>query len=170
MTPPFPEHFVALFEAEFPRLFRYLNRLSGEPELAADLTQEAFVRLHRRGAMPDRPDLWLITVALNLFRNVRSTAARRRRLLTTARAESVLADPSPSPAEAADAGESCERVRMAIDHLPERERRMLLLHAEGYSYRDIATAMELHESSIGTLLARAKRAFREAYGSEPDAS
>ena len=62
MTPPFPERFVALFEAEFPRLFRYLDRLSGEPELAADLAQEAFVRLHRPGAMPDRPQLWLITV------------------------------------------------------------------------------------------------------------
>ena len=169
MTPPFPERFVALFEAEFPRLFRYLDRLSGEPELAADLAQEAFVRLHRRGTMPDRPELWLITVALNLFRNVRSTSARRRRLLTAARAEWVLADPAPTPAQATDAGESSERVRIAIDLLPERDRRMLLLHAEGYRYRDIASAMELNESSIGTLLARAKRAFREAYGSESDA-
>jgi len=34
-----------LYEAHFPRLFRYLDRLSGDPALSADLAQEAFVRL-----------------------------------------------------------------------------------------------------------------------------
>jgi RNA polymerase sigma-70 factor (ECF subfamily) len=159
----FNEAFAQLFRTEFPRLFRYLDRLSGEPDLAADLAQEAFVRLHRRGAMPEHPDLWLITVALNLFRNVRSTGARRRRLLTMARAESTLADPAPEPGETSDAAESYQRVRATMDRLPEREREMLLLRAEGYSYRHIAAALGLKEASVGTLLARAKRAFREAY-------
>jgi DNA-directed RNA polymerase specialized sigma24 family protein len=39
--------------------------------------------------------------------------------------------------------------------------------AEGYSYRDIAAALDLRETSVGTLLARAKRAFRENYGGGP---
>jgi RNA polymerase sigma-70 factor (ECF subfamily) len=163
MTTAFEERLRLLFQTEFPRLFRYLDRLSGDPDLAADLAQEAFVRLHRRGEMPDRPGIWLITVALNLFRNVRSTNARRRRLLTIARAESVLADPQLTPAEVNDAGEANDRVRAAMNRLPERDQRMLLLRAEGYSYRDIAAALDLNEASIGTLLARAKRAFRGAY-------
>lgn len=169
MPSPFHDSFVELFEAHFHRLFRYLDRVSGEPELAADLTQEAFIKLYRRGSLPDRPEAWLITVAMNLFRNVKSTRSRRRRLLTDARAESVLADPPPSPARAVDAMDSRARVRAAIDELPERERRLLLLRAEGYSYRDIATALGLNEASIGTLLARAKRAFLDVYGDEPDA-
>jgi RNA polymerase sigma factor (sigma-70 family) len=137
--------------------------LSGEPDLAADLSQEAFVRLHQRGTMPDRPGLWLMTVALNLFRNTKSTRTRRRRLLTLARAASVLADPPPTPAQAGDDDESYGPVRVAMSRLSEREQRMLLLRAEGYSYRDIATALDLNEASVGTLLARAKRAFRSAY-------
>ncbi len=163
MSSTFRECFVALFDREFPRLYRYLDRSTGEPDLAADLAQEAFVRLHQRGSMPDHPELWLITVALNLFRNVKTTSARRRRLLTIARAESVLADPAPQPGQANDAAESYLRVRATMDRLPERDQEMLLLQAEGYSYRDIAAALGLHEASIGTLLARAKRAFREAY-------
>jgi RNA polymerase sigma-70 factor (ECF subfamily) len=163
MTTAFEDRFRALFETEFPRLFRYLDRLSGEPDLAADLAQEAFVRLLRRGEMPDRPGVWLITVALNLFRNVRSTNARRRRLLTIARAESVLADPLPTPAQANDTAEDYSRVRAAMGRLPEREQRLLLLRAEGYSYRDIAEALEMNAASVGTLLARAKQAFRAAY-------
>ena len=159
----FDDRFRTLFQTEFPRLFRYLDRLSGEPDVAADLAQEAFIRLNRRGVMPDHPGSWLVSVAMNLFRNLRSTDARRRRLLTVARAESVLADPSPTPYQSSDTAESSERVRAAIGRLPEREQRLLLLRAEGYSYRDIAAALELNEASIGTLLARAKRTFRKAY-------
>jgi RNA polymerase sigma-70 factor, ECF subfamily len=163
MTQEFDARFRLLFQTEFPRLFRYLDRLSGDPDLAADLAQEAFVRLNRRGAMPDRPEVWLITVSMNLFRNIKSTRSRRRRLLTVARAESVLADPPPTVTLAQDDAESTEHVRSAMSHLSEREQRMLLLRAEGYSYREIASALKLNEGSIGTLLARAKRAFRAAY-------
>jgi RNA polymerase sigma-70 factor (ECF subfamily) len=170
MTTTFDDSFRGLFQTEFPRLYRYLDRLSGEPDLAADLAQEAFVRLYRRGAMPDRPGIWLITVALNLFRNVRSTDSRRRRLLTVARAESILSEPPPSPAQVNDATGEYDRVRRAMNHLPERERQMLLLRAEGYSYRDIAAAVNVKEASIGTLLARAKRTFREVYQERTDAS
>ncbi|MGI0029565.1 MAG: RNA polymerase sigma factor, partial [Nitrososphaera sp.] len=136
METSFHDGFVALFDAHFQGLYRYLDRLSGDPDLAADLAQEAFVRLYRRGSFPDRPEAWLITVAMNLFRNARTQGARRLRLLTSARGETLLADPPPSPAQAAESDDSRRRVRTAIDRLPERERRMLLLRAEGYSYRD----------------------------------
>jgi RNA polymerase sigma factor (sigma-70 family) len=160
---------VALFHSHFHRLVRYLDRLSGDPELASDLAQETFVKLHRRGALPDHPEAWLITVALNLFRNARSTAVRRRRLLTAARVEATLGDLGPGPAELAEGADERERVRAAVDRLGERERQLLLLRAEGYAYRELAVALGLHEASVGTLLARAKRAFREAYEGSTDA-
>jgi DNA-directed RNA polymerase specialized sigma24 family protein len=54
--------------------------------------------------------------------------------------------------------------------MPERERHMLLLSAEGYSYREIAETLDLHEPSVGSLLARARQAFRECYEGRGDAS
>jgi len=42
---------------------------------------------------------------------------------------------------------------------------MLLLRAEGYSYRDIAHALHVNETSVGVLLARARRAFARSTGS-----
>jgi len=154
---------VDLFDAQFRRLFRYLDRLSGEPDLAADLAQEAFVKLYRRGSLPDAPEAWLISVAMNLFRNAKSTRSRRRRLLTVDRSQSVLSDPPSSPEQAAAADDLRRQVRSALDRMPERERRMLLLRAGGYSYRDIATALDMNEGSVGVLLARARQAFREIY-------
>ena len=163
MNPSFHDEFVELFDVNFHRVYRYLDRISGEPELAADLAQDTFVRLYRRGSAPDKPEAWLITVATNLLRNARSQSARRLRLMTAARGEAAFSDPPPSPADEADADECRRRVRSAVDRLPERERRMLLLRAEGYSYHDIAIALQLGETSVGTLLARAKRAFRDIY-------
>lgn len=169
MTPSFHDHFVELFNAHFPRVFRYLDRLSGEPDLASDLAQEAFVRLYRRGAPPDAPAAWLITVATNLFRNARAQQSRRLRLLTAERGAEVLADPPPAPGQATEDAETRGRVRAALDRLDERERQLLLLRAEGYSYRDLAAALDLNEASVGTLLARAKRAFRAVYEGDHDA-
>lgn len=162
MTKPLShEQFTELFDANFERLYRFLDRSSGESELAADLAQEAFVKLYQRGSLPDRPEAWLITVAMNLLRNVKTSRARRRRLLTAFRGARVHSDPPESPQEAAEAHELQRNVRAAIGRLPERDRDLLLLRAEGYSYRDMAEALALNEASIGTLLARAKRAFRE---------
>ena len=163
LSSSFHAEFVELFREQHPRLFRYMHRLSGDPELAADVAQETFVRLYGRGSLPEHPEQWLIAVAMNLFRNDRSTRARRRGLLTVTRAEASHSDSSPQPSQRADAAETRRVVRAALDRLPERSRAMLLLHADGYSYRDIAHALDIHETSIGTLLARAKRAFRDAY-------
>jgi RNA polymerase sigma factor (sigma-70 family) len=168
-TPSFHDAFVELFDARFQRLYRYLTRLSGEPELAADLAQEAFVRLYQRGSMPDAPEAWLVSVAMNLFRNASARRSRRHRLLTAARGEAVHSDPTRPADERAEAEDSRRRVRLTLDRLPERERRMLLMRAEGYSYRDIATALELNEASVGVFLARARRAFRESYENAFDA-
>jgi RNA polymerase sigma-70 factor (ECF subfamily) len=161
IDPDFEAAFASLFATEYPRLFRYLDRLGGEPELAADLAQDALVRLYRRGSLPASPRAWLITAALNLFRNARSTRSRRLRLLTQERATHALADPAPLPGERGAADATRARVRRAIAALPDRERSLLLLHAEGYRYREIAAALDLNEASVGTLLARARRAFKE---------
>jgi len=160
---------VALFHEHFERIYRYLDRLTGEAALAADLAQEAFIRLYRRGALPDAPAAWLISVAMNLLRNAKSTERRRRRLLTPARSEQARADPAPAPDQGMADEDTRRRVRAALDGVPERERRLLLLCAEGYSYREMAAALHLNEASVGVLLARAKRAFRDTYEDTHDA-
>lgn len=166
MSRPFPELLEEVHDAHYASIFRYLDRLSGDPDLAADIAQEAFVRLFRRGSLPERPDRWLVTVALNLFRNERSTVRRRERLREEHAGELAPAAFS-SPAERFGVQQVRAGVRKALDLLSERERQLLLLRAEGYSYRDLATVLELHEASVGTLLARAKRAFESAYEERP---
>jgi RNA polymerase sigma-70 factor (ECF subfamily) len=165
----FRDEVTKLFNGHFSRLYRFLNRLTADTELAADLAQETFVKLYRRGALPDAPEAWLITVAMNLLRNVQSGRVRRRRLLTVTRGERAHSDRPPLPDDAVESADVRRRVRRVLDSLPERDRHLLLLRAEGYSYRDIARSLEINEGSVGVLLARAKRAFRESYEDAFDA-
>jgi RNA polymerase sigma factor (sigma-70 family) len=161
--PSFEERFRALFTERFRSIFRYLHRLSGDAELAADLAQESFVRLYQRGAMPDDASAWLIAVANNLLRDEQRKVGRRKRLL----AEGFAKMSDPGLAASSDsrviAGETVARVRKALESLPLRDRQLLLLRHEGYSYREIASALRIAQTSVGTLLSRANIAFRSAF-------
>jgi RNA polymerase sigma-70 factor (ECF subfamily) len=159
----FERTFRRLFDEQFPSLFRYLDRLTGDPDLAADLAQEAFVRLYQRGSPPDDVRAWLAAVASNLLRDDRRRAARRGRLLDAHPGDAPLGT-GPEAADAVIvADERRGTVRRALDRLPLRDRQILLLRHEGYSYREIAQAVDVAETGVGTLLARATAAFRRAF-------
>lgn len=160
---PAPDVFAQLYREHYQRVLGYVTRLCGEPDLAADIVQETFMRLHAQSRAMESPGPWLITVATNLLRNARSRGARRAELAA-----------SSVPAEASDARDVVEvleeqqRVRRALARLAPRDQQLLALLAGGYHYREMALALGIHEASVGTLLARAKRAFRAAYGRPDD--
>jgi RNA polymerase sigma-70 factor (ECF subfamily) len=76
-----------------------------------------------------------------------------------------LAEPPAQidPQEELARAEDRTLVRAAIAKLPERQGRLLLLRYAGLSYAEIAGALDLAPASVGTLLARAERAFEAVY-------
>lgn len=163
VEPSFDETFATLFRERFTMLYRYLKRMSGDSALADDVAQESFVRLHARGTMPADPAAWLVSVANNMVRDEHRSDKRHRRLLAlwVAPAEESRRTP-PSDARVL-AQEREAAVRRALDVLPPRDRRLLILRHEGFSYREIAEALGVAPSSVGTLLARATAALTTAY-------
>ena len=59
--------------------------------------------------------------------------------------------------------EARDEVRLALAELPERQRNCVLLRHSGYSYAEIAATVGVAVGSVGVLLARGERAFREIY-------
>jgi RNA polymerase sigma-70 factor, ECF subfamily len=157
---------AVLYHAQFESLFRYLDRLTDDLDLAKDLAQETFVRLYGRGAMPDDPRAWLAAVATNLFRDHRRRTRRRAELVAEYAADAAPSDQSPPADATVMAREARVQARVALDSLCRRDRALLLLHHEGYSYRELAHAVGVAESSVGTLLVRATRMFRAAVSAE----
>lgn len=153
-----------LFDDEFPALYRYCLRMTGEPDQAQDVAQEAFVRLVRDEVEGPRRAVkaWLFRVASNLVRDGWRVSENRRRLLE---AHPVGPQPPPGAQERLEREETVARVRAVLDGLPARDRTLLMMREEGFSYREIAAAIEVNASSIGTLLARAQSRFADAYTS-----
>jgi RNA polymerase sigma-70 factor (ECF subfamily) len=151
-----------LFATEHAGLFRYLARLTGDGDRAADAAQEAFVRLVERPPMiPDGPAAagavraWLYTVATNVVREGGRTHARRAWLLAHGAARAPMADPPRDAHATVEADEERRRVRAALDGLSAKERTALLMREEGFAHREIAAAVGATTGSVGTLLARA---------------
>jgi RNA polymerase sigma-70 factor (ECF subfamily) len=157
--------FDAAFRTHYDGLYRFLFRMLGSRDEAEDVAQEAFVRLWRQDFDPRRPHnprAWLYRVAGNLALNARR--GERRRVMREQTADGAgLSPESDSPAEAALQTLERGTVRAALAELPERQARLLLLRHAGLSYHEVAEAVGIAPTSVGTLLARAERAFEVAY-------
>lgn len=152
--------FESIFRQLYPSLFRYLHRLTGDADTADDIAQEAFVRLLRYSLPEAEAKPWLFTVATNLVRDHARKATRRERLLAAVRPAPAAA---PLPDVAYERTERIEGVRSALSRLSARDQRLLLMREEGFTYEEMARAVGVAPTSVGTLLARALRRFSEAY-------
>ncbi len=166
----FDHAFATLFRERFAMLYRYLNRMSGDPALADDVAQESFVRLHARGSMPDDPSAWLISVANNIVRDEYRTTRRREKLLAGWFASEDQAQSPPATDAQVLAGERETTIRRALGALRLRDQRLLILRHEGFSYREIAEALGIATASVGTLLVRATAALAKVYREQTHAS
>ena len=145
----------ALFAEHHEPLHRYLARLTGDPELAADAAQEAFVRLLEQEPRPDHPRPWLYRVATNVVRDTARAAERHRVLGMDGKARGAHGDPPGAPDGVVGRAVARRRMRTALDALSEKEQQALLMREEGFKHREIAEALGTTTGSIGTLLRRA---------------
>jgi RNA polymerase sigma-70 factor (ECF subfamily) len=167
--------FAKLVHGYQDRLINIFLNLLGDRELAEDLTQELFLRVHRarHGYEPNAKfSTWVFRIANNLASNARRTKGRRKEVqLKTSESgplgarppEKMLADKSAlMPTRQLDKREAQDVVREALDGLNDRQRMALLLHKfEDLSYGDIGDAMELSPQAVKSLLSRARENLRE---------
>ena len=153
--------FDELFLRYYGRIYDVAFRLTGDAAEADDLAQETFIRLYRHPLPPGREHNvggWLYRVAVNLGYNA-LRAARRRKVHEQAADRESGADPEA----ATEQHEERLGARAALAELPAQQAQLLMLRNAGLSYKELAEALDLAPASIGTLLARAERAFEARY-------
>jgi RNA polymerase sigma-70 factor (ECF subfamily) len=143
--------FTALFDAHREAVRAYVWRR--DPELADDVTAEAFLVCWRRlDAVPAEPLPWLIGVARNIRLNHRRGELRRGRVAGRLRSEPVV---SRDPAAAV--GER-DAIQAALRSLGERDREVLLLTAWDRLDRDaVALVLGCTRANVAVRLLRARR-------------
>jgi RNA polymerase sigma-70 factor, ECF subfamily len=152
--------FEAVFGAEYDRVARAVARIIRDPARAEDLAVEAFWRLWNTPAAHGGPAAaWLRRTAVRLALDELRRRARR------ARYESVLTflRPPRTPDDLFSAAEERGRVRTVLAAMPRRQAELLLLRSDGESYDGLASTLSLNTASVGTLLNRARQAFRKEY-------
>jgi RNA polymerase sigma-70 factor (ECF subfamily) len=145
--------------------FRRALLLLGDRHEAEDAAQEAVTRLLGQGKGTVRnPGAWLRQVVSRLAYDA---LRRGRRTLDRPPTDAQRTDPlqqaPPDPAQVMVEHEQAQLVRSALDRLSPRDRLILLLRAEGLSYKEIAQAARCRPGSVGTLLVRAERRLKEQY-------
>jgi RNA polymerase sigma-70 factor (ECF subfamily) len=149
-----------LYDAHAPRVFRLAFRLTGESELARELTQETFIRAFAQlGRFRGESALstWLhrvtISVVSNAMRKVKRFRARETDLdeATSMAVETRRADPDLR-----------DKLHRAIDELPEIYRTTLVMHdVEGYTHEEIANVLGVAEGTCKSRLSVARAQLRE---------
>jgi RNA polymerase sigma factor (sigma-70 family) len=158
--------FDAAFAAHHRLVYRYACALTRDAALAEDVTQEVFLRLHGHIDAAQNEGMlrpWLLRVTANVASNTLRTRRRAAVRDEAFGAEMLQMRDEPGPDETLAQKTEMARAQHALAKLREPLRSCLLLRHEGLSYREIAGALGLKESSIGTLIARGRDEFMKAY-------
>ena len=162
--------FEALVTANQAMVYSLAYRMTGNPEDAADLTQEAFLNAWRSlGSFNGQSafSTWIYRLASNACIDFLRKEKRRSSLSMTLEDEDEdrqadLPDDRWSPQRELERREAQQAVRQGLSALsPEHREVLILRELEGLSYAEIAHALGLEEGTVKSRIARARLSLRE---------
>jgi len=152
-----------LYDAHVERVHRLAYRISGDADLADDLTQDVFVQVFRRLEQfrgESSFGTWIhrvaLTVSLNAMRKVRRFQQR----------ETVLEDALHHAQEEDEIEPDLrDQLKAAIDALPDGLRAALVMHTiEGYSHAEVGEMLGIAEGTSKARVFDARARLRKALG------
>ena len=141
--------------------------MTGNPEDAADLSQEAFIKAYNslssfRG--DSKFSVWLYRIVSNLCLDFLRSKKRRPTVSLSVENEDgeetelEIPDESQSPEALLERKLTREAVRRGLDALPEEQRQILLLREiQGFSYEEIAGTLDLEAGTVKSRIFRARK-------------
>lgn len=165
--PPVGETIEELFAALESPLLAYACRLAGESNVAEDIVQDAFMKLHEQLREVREPRRWLYRTVHNRALNHRRQANKIVPLHAPAESEGARlaedpADPQPLPDEEISRWEGIGLVRLSLAALDERSRELVRLKFnEGLSYKEISARTGLTAGHVGYLLHHALKSVAD---------
>ena len=166
-----PETIEELFAALESPLLNYALRFVTDRNVAEDLVQDAFMKLHRQFAEVREPRRWLYRTVHNQALNYRRDTARIIPLVPAnvdpsheshPPYSSEPTDESPLPDEQIARLEGIGLVRLSLESLDARSRELIQLKFnEDLSYQQISERTGLKTGHIGYLLHHALKAIAQ---------
>ncbi len=159
------------------RLFNVIKRICPNPDDAAELTQETFVKIIENiGKFKGRSSFytWAFRIAVNLtlnhcrrggklgFRSMDAEESGASDRAATALRDYLVDNRSPDPAAVAQNHELCEVAVRALGQLEESQRAIIVLRdIEGMSYAQMTDVLGIELGTVRSRLSRARGHFRQ---------
>jgi RNA polymerase sigma-70 factor, ECF subfamily len=168
-----PHAFETLFRKYQTYVYNIALGMLCNGEDAADITQEAFLRLHRNLAS-FRGDAafstWLYRVAVNLcITEIRRRGRSRYQFIEDMKQDEELTlheEPGPTPDEAIQQSEERRIVHKILATLPPDYRAVMVLrHFQQLAYEEISEVLGITLPQVKTRLFRARKLFKERFES-----
>ena len=151
LRPDRATEFSELYHREFDGLVRLAVLLTGRPEAARDIVQDAFVRLHVRWSTVRRPGAYVRRSVVNGCRSYHRREGRRR---AEAERRSTAGEPTTT-------GLGADHMLSALGRLSDRERAVVVLKFYAQcGEREIADAVGCRPGSVGPTVQRALTKLR----------
>ena len=161
--------FASLVERYQGKVYNLCLRITGSPEDASDLSQEALFKAWRSlGSFHGESafSTWLYRLSHNqcidfLRRESRRRAAGELSLDDEETgAANLLADPAPTPQAALESAELAQALAQGLERLSDEHRQALALRQAGLSYAEIARTVGVEEGTVKSRIARARLSLR----------
>ena len=148
-----------LYDTNVDRVYRLVYRMVGDGDLAAEYTQDTFIRAFERLAGfrgESALSTWITAIAISVVYN----GQRKVRRLRNREVELEHAEPIAATVRRADPDLKA-KLSAAIDALPEGYRTVFLMHdVEGYTHEEIGSALGIQDGTSKAQLSRARAKLR----------
>jgi RNA polymerase sigma-70 factor, ECF subfamily len=155
-----------LFAKHQNEIYAYLLRMLRDPELAADLTQDAFVKAYRAYDALQKPEnarAWLYQIA----HRVALDDLRRKKIVRFVPLVGETRNTAPSAEHLVMDARLSGDLQRALERIPERQRAALLLaELHDLTGLELAAAMGVSHVAARALLTRARESLRQALAAE----
>ena len=150
-------------------IYAYLLRMMRDPEVAADMTQDTFIKAYKNYATLEKPEnarAWLYQIA----HRVALDEIRRRKIVRFLPWTGEARGSAPSAEHLVMEARLSGDLQRALQRIPERQRAALLL-AELHDLTGLERASALGVSHVAAraLLTRARESLRQALAAEREA-
>jgi RNA polymerase sigma-70 factor (ECF subfamily) len=155
-----------LFAKHQGEIYAYLLRMMRDPEVAADMTQDAFIKAYKNYETLEKPEnarAWLYQIA----HRVALDEIRRRKIIRFLPWTGESHGSAPSAEHLVMEARLSGDLQRALERIPERQRAALLL-AELHDLTGLELAAALGVSHVAerALLTRARESLRQALAAE----
>lgn len=170
------DNFHRLFERHYSQIVRFFGRKGVDPEICRDLTQETFISVYkgmRDLRQEEQFESWLFAIAHNVWCDmIENNTAKKRSAITLSleaggeegdrySSASQVADHRADPLAVTLEKEKLERLREALQHLPQQMRRCTQLRVvHELSYLEIASLMGISVNTVKAHLHQAQKTLR----------